>query len=59
MRKEKWDIDSFVHLIRRGVRGLPIVRGDSDKWRHLKTEQRRQAAITIVVKPANLQANWS
>jgi len=37
MRKEKWDIDSFVHLIRRGVRGLPIVRGDSDKWRHLKT----------------------
>src|SRR3990167_10860865 len=36
MRKEPFSAGNFVHIIRRGGRGLPIVKDESDKWRHLK-----------------------
>ena len=35
MRKEPIDIGSFVHVIKRGTRGLPIVKDEGDKWRFL------------------------
>ena len=35
MRKEPFDVGSFVHIIKRGSRGLPLVRDDSDRWRFL------------------------
>lgn len=35
MRREPYDVGSFVHVIKRGGRGLPIVRDDDDRWRFL------------------------
>ena len=35
MRKEPYDVGSYVHVVKRGGRGLPIVRDDIDKWRFL------------------------
>lgn len=37
MRKEPFVVGDFVHLIRRGGRGLSIVREESDSWRFLDT----------------------
>lgn len=37
MRVEPFTINSYVHVIKRGARGMEIVRGDSDKWRFLKS----------------------
>jgi len=36
MRKEPYTVGSIVHVVKRGVRGLPIVRDEHDKWRFLK-----------------------
>ena len=36
MRKEPFGVDDYVHVIKRGVRGLPIVRDENDRWRLLK-----------------------
>lgn len=35
MRKEEFTVDSYVHVVKRGVRGLPIVRDDIDRFRFL------------------------
>jgi len=35
MRKEPYTVGSIVHVVKRGARGLPIVRNESDKWRFL------------------------
>lgn len=35
MRKEPFGVGSFVHVIKRGARGLPIVRDDEDRRRFL------------------------
>jgi putative transposase len=35
MRKEKFAVDSYVHIVKRGVRGLPIVHDDIDRFRFL------------------------
>lgn len=35
MRKEPYTVGSYVHTVKRGGRGLPIVRDDMDKWRFL------------------------
>lgn len=35
MRKEPYTIGSIVHVIKRGTRGLNIVRDDNDRWRFL------------------------
>ena|SRR3989344_7483832 len=35
MRKEDFAIDSYVHVVKRGTRGLPIVRDDADRFRFL------------------------
>lgn len=35
MRQEEISIDSYVHVVKRGTRGLPIVRDDSDRFRFL------------------------
>ncbi|MCR4275763.1 MAG: transposase [Candidatus Parcubacteria bacterium] len=35
MRQEDIDIGSYVHVVKRGTRGLPIVRDDSDRFRFL------------------------
>ncbi len=36
MRKEPFSVGSFVHIIKRGTKGTPIVRDNSDRWRFLK-----------------------
>jgi putative transposase len=35
MRKEDFTIGSYVHVVKRGTRGLPIVRDDTDRFRFL------------------------
>ena len=35
MRKEPYSVGSIVHIVKRGARGLPITRGESDQWRFL------------------------
>lgn len=35
MRKEEYSIDSYVHITKRGTRGLSIVRDDVDRFRFL------------------------
>lgn len=35
MRKEPYTVGSYVHVIKRGARGTPLVRNDSDRWRFL------------------------
>ena len=35
MRKEPFAVGSFVHVMKRGARGLPIVQDESDRWRFL------------------------
>ena len=35
MRKEEFTVDSYVHIVKRGTRGLPIVRDDIDRLRFL------------------------
>jgi len=36
MRKEKFETGSIVHVIKRGARGMEIVRDESDRWRFVK-----------------------
>ena len=36
MRVEPYIVGSYLHVIKRGARGLPIVRDNDDKWRFLK-----------------------
>jgi putative transposase len=35
MRKEPFTVGSYVHVVKRGGRGVPIVRDDSDRWRFM------------------------
>ncbi len=35
MRKEEFTVGSYVHIVKRGTRGLPIVRDDTDRFRFL------------------------
>ncbi len=35
MRREDFDVDSYVHVVQRGTRGLPIVRDENDRFRFL------------------------
>ncbi len=35
MRKEPYEVGSYVHVIKRGTRGLPIVKDYHDRWRFL------------------------
>lgn len=36
MRKEPFSVGSYVHIVKRGARGMDIVRDDSDRWRFLR-----------------------
>ncbi|HVM73862.1 MAG TPA: transposase [Candidatus Paceibacterota bacterium] len=36
MRKEPFGVGSYVHVMKRGGRGVDIVRDDNDRWRFLK-----------------------
>ncbi len=36
MRKEPFTVGSYVHIVKRGARGMNIVRDESDKWRFLR-----------------------
>lgn len=36
MRVEPYEVDSYVHVIKRGARGMPIVRDEADKKRFVK-----------------------
>ncbi len=33
MRKEPYSVGSYVHIVKRGARGTPIVKDEQDKWR--------------------------
>ena len=35
MRKEPFTVGSYIHVIKRGARGLPIVQDHTDKWRFM------------------------
>ena len=35
MRREPYDLDSIVHVVKRGTRGSPIVKDNNDRWRFL------------------------
>ncbi len=35
MRKEPFTVGSYVHVMKRGARGMPIVQDDGDRWRFL------------------------
>lgn len=35
MRREAFTVGSYVHIVKRGTRGLPIVRDDADRFRFL------------------------
>ncbi|MFH1178496.1 MAG: transposase [bacterium] len=35
MRKEEFAVGSYIHVVKRGTRGLPIVRDDTDRFRFL------------------------
>jgi hypothetical protein len=50
MRKEPYGVGSFVHVMQRGVRGVPIVRNDDDRWRFLK--------LLRYLNDANVPRNW-
>lgn len=36
MRVEPFTVDSYVHVIKRGARGMPITEDTADKWRFLR-----------------------
>ncbi len=36
MRREPFGVGSYVHVIKRGARGIDIVRDDSDRWRFIR-----------------------
>lgn len=36
MRRQPYDIDSIVHVLKRGARGLPITKDSEDQWRFVK-----------------------
>lgn len=36
MRVEPFWVDSYVHVVKRGARGLPITEDESDQWRFLR-----------------------
>ncbi len=50
MRKEPFSVGSFVHIVKRGARGGPIVRDDNDRWRFLK--------LMHYLNDANVPRNW-
>lgn len=35
MRKEPYTVGSYVHVMKRGARGMPIVQDDGDRWRFM------------------------
>lgn len=35
MRKEPYAVGSYVHVMKRGARGMPIVQDDGDRWRFM------------------------
>ncbi|MEK7121798.1 MAG: transposase [Patescibacteria group bacterium] len=35
MRREPFEVDSFIHVVKRGTRGFPIVRNNADRWRFI------------------------
>lgn len=37
MRVEPFSVESYVHVIKRGARGMPIVGDEADKWRFLRS----------------------
>src|SRR3989338_3275644 len=37
MRVEPYGVDSIVHVIKRGARGMNIVQNDADRWRFVKS----------------------
>lgn len=36
MRREPFAVGSYIHIMKRGARGAPIVRDEEDRWRFLK-----------------------
>lgn len=49
-RKDPFAVGSFVHVMKRGTRGIPIVRDDVDRWRFLK--------LLKYLNDANVPRNW-
>ncbi len=50
MRREPYSVGSYVHIMKRGTRGLPITRDDDDRWRFLK--------LMRYLNDENVPRNW-
>ena len=50
MRVEPFTLDSYIHTIKRGARGLPIVADDADRWRFLR--------LLFYMNDEYLDENW-
>lgn len=50
MRVEPYTVGSYLHVIKRGARGMSIVRDDNDKWRFLKA--------LYLLNDSFLDSNW-
>jgi len=50
MRREPFSVGSFVHVMKRGARGGPIVRDENDRWRFLK--------LLHYLNDAKVPRNW-
>jgi len=50
MRKEPYSVGSYVHIIKRGARGMNIVRDEADRWRFL--------SLLRYLNDDNVPRNW-
>jgi REP element-mobilizing transposase RayT len=50
MRREPFEVGSYVHVMKRGTRGLPITRDNDDRWRFLK--------LLRYLNDKNVPRNW-
>lgn len=50
MRVEPYAVDSYIHVVKRGARGLPIVVSEGDKWRFVR--------LLFYMNDEYLDENW-
>lgn len=50
MRVEPYSVGSFLHVVKRGARGIDIVRDESDRWRFLR--------ILFLLNDKHFKSDW-
>ncbi len=51
MRVEPYSIDSYLHIVKRGARGVDIVRDEADRWRFLR--------MLFLLNDKNFKDDWT